>query len=250
MLRSITMATMITTLAVTPTACAQDVNTQDKEAIETVVKDYLLENPEIIIEALNVLDERIKQEAEETAKIALAQNRDALYNNPNDYSIGPDDAEVTIVEFFDYKCPPCKASAQWVNAAPANYDGKVRVVFKEFPILSAESVQASYAALAAGKQGKYVEMHRALMSDRSKLADADIDRIAESVGVDVEKMREDMKSEAIEQAIEDNRSLAQKIQAGSTPTFIVNDTLHVGGVSASAYPGSVEAMEKLIKESS
>ena len=250
MLRFLPVAAMMTALALFPTACAQEVNTSDKAAIEKVVKDYLLENPEIIIEALSVLDERMEAEAAAAAKLALSENKDELYNNPNDYSIGPDDAEVTIVEFFDYKCPPCKASAKWVNAAPANYDGKVRVVFKEFPILSAESIQASYAALAAGKQGKYVEMHRALMSDRSKLADADIDRIAESVGVDVKKMREDMKSEAIKQAIEDNRSLAKKIQAGSTPTFIVNDTLHIGGVSASAYPGSVEAMEKLIKESS
>lgn len=228
MLRSFLSAAIITGFALSTTACAQSVDTADKEAIEKVVKEYLLENPEIIIEALNVLDERQEKEAEEAARKAVAANSDAIFYNASDYSIGPADAEVTIVEFFDYRCGPCRGAAQWVNAAPAKYDGKVRVVFKEFPILSPESRQAALAALAAGEQGKYPEMHRALMQDRSGFKEADIDRVAKSVGVDVEKMREDMKSPALEKALDDTRALAQTIGANSTPTFIVGDELFAG----------------------
>lgn len=228
MFRSITSAIAITSLALSTAACAQEVNTADKDAIEKVVKDYLLENPEIIIEALTVLDERQKAEATEQARLQIAANSDAIYNNPGDYSIGPPDAEITIVEFFDYRCGPCRGAASWVNSAPAAYDGKVRVVFKEFPILSPESRQAALAALAAGEQGKYPQMHRALMQDRSGFKKADIDRVAKSVGVDIEKMREDMKSPALEKVLDDTYALAQTIGANSTPTFIVNDEMFAG----------------------
>jgi len=242
MLRSLISAAMITGFALSTTACAQDVDTADKAAIEKVVKDYLLENPEIIIEALNVLDERQQAEAAEAARKLIAANGDAIFNDPNDYSIGPENAEVTIVEFFDYRCGPCRGAAQWVNAAPAAYDGKVRVVFKEFPILSPESRQAALAALAAGEQGKYAEMHRALMQDRSSFNKSDIDRVANSIGLDIEKMREDMKSPALEKTLDDTRELAQKIGANSTPTFIIGDELFAGL--------DLERIERLISEAS
>ena len=242
MLRSLPAAAAMTALALFPAACAQEVNTSDKAAIEKVVKDYLLENPEIIIEALNVLDERMEAEAAEAAKLALSENGDALYNNANDYTIGPDDAAVTVVEFFDYRCGFCKRAAGWVNGAPAKYDGKVRVVFKEMPILSPESREAALAALAAGKQGKYQEIHRAMMADRSTFQKADIDRIAASVGVDIDQMREDMKSEELLEIVNDNIQLAATItgENPSAPTFVVGGEIIRGA--------DIERLEQLIDE--
>lgn len=242
MLRTASIIAIISAAAFTTSACAQEVNTADKDAIEKVVKDYLLENPEIIIDALNVLDERQKEQAAEEARAAVLANNDAIFNDPRDYSIGPDNADVTLVEFFDYRCGPCRGAATWVNAAPAKYDGKIRVVFKEFPILSPESRQAALAALAAGEQGKYAEMHRALMQDRSGFKKADIDRVAKSVGLDIEKMREDMKSPALEKTLDDTRDLAMTIGANSTPTFIINDELFAGL--------DLERIERLIAEAS
>lgn len=244
MLRSASIAALMTVFAVLPTACAQEVNTQDKEAIEQIVKDYLLENPEIIIDALNVLDERMQQEAAEAAKLALSQNADALYSNASDYSIGPPDADITLVEFFDYRCGYCKSAAQWVNGAPAKYDGNVRVVFKEMPILSPESRDASLAALAAGKQGKYQEMHRAMMADRSSFKMADIDRIAESIGLDLDQMHTDMKSDELGSIIDANIELAGTItgESPSAPTFVIAGEVVKGA--------NVPRLEELIEENS
>ena len=242
MLRSMSITAMIAALAFIPAACAQEVNTADKAAVEKIVKDYLMEHPEVILEALNALDERMQAEAAEEARKAVAANGDAIYKDARDYSIGPADAPVTIVEFFDYRCGPCRGAAQWVNGAPAKYDGKVRVVFKEFPILSPESRQAALAALAAGEQGKYVEMHRALMKDRSSFKKADIDRVAKSVGVDIEKMRKDMESPALSAQLDDTKELARTIGANSTPTFVIDDEVFAGL--------DLERIERLVKEGS
>ncbi|MEO1189060.1 MAG: thioredoxin domain-containing protein, partial [Pseudomonadota bacterium] len=196
MTRTLSMALAATAIALTP-ACAQEsVNTADKEAIEKIVYDYIMENPEVIEDALIALSEKRAAEEAALAMAAIADNQDALINNAADYSIGPADAPVTVVEFFDYRCGFCKRSAQWATELPEKYDNQVRVVFKEFPILSTESEKAALAAIAAGKQDKYIEMHMALMEldNGSGFGPEQIDAAAESIGVDVAMMRADMKS--------------------------------------------------------
>ncbi len=207
---------------------AAEPDVTDKAAVEQIVRDYILENPEIIEEALITLAQR--QEAEEQARVAqaLTDNADALYGDPRDFSIGPEDAAVTIVEFFDYRCGFCKASVDWVQSLPEEHDGKVRVVFKEFPILSPESREASLAALAAGKQGKYVEMHQALMKSRSQLKQSDIEEIAESVGVDLAKLEADAKSTSVQKQISDVRALAEATGTRATPTFVIDGQIVSG----------------------
>ncbi|MEO0981183.1 MAG: DsbA family protein [Pseudomonadota bacterium] len=213
-------------LALSVTACAQEasngVSAADKAAIEEIVHAYILENPEIVEAALIQLGEQREAEEEERARQAILAQADAIYNDPRDFSIGPADAPVTVVEFFDYRCGFCKASVEWVTALPAKHDGQVRVIFKEFPILSTESREAALAALAAGEQGKYVEMHRALMQSPSKLSDDDIEEIAESVGVDIAKLRADAKSTDVQRHVADVRALAEATGTRATPTFIIN----------------------------
>ena len=210
-------------------ACADEAasaSTQSvsKAEVEDIVRDYILENPEIIEEALLILDARQKAEEERLAREAIADNHDALYNHASDYSIGPDDAEVTVVEFFDYRCGYCKRSVDYVAALPANYDGKVRVVFKDLPILSPESRVAARAAIAAGLQGKYFEMHVALMESRGNFTNAEINMIAQSVGVDVEQMRDDMDTDAVNDHLAESLDLARRLGVSGTPAFYVGDT--------------------------
>jgi protein-disulfide isomerase len=225
MARTFSLALAATAIALTP-ACAQEqVGTADKEAIEKIVADYIMENPEIIEDALIALSEKRAAEEAEQARAAIAENQDALINNAADYSIGPADAPVTVVEFFDYRCGFCKRSAEWATELPEKYDNQVRVVFKEFPILSAESEKAALAAIAAGKQGKYIEMHMALMEldNGSGFGPEQIDAAAESIGVNVDTMRADMKSIEVQKTVADAKSLARELGITGTPAFVIGN---------------------------
>ena len=203
-------------------ACAQanpaeKVSVADRAAVEQIVRDYILENPEIIEEAL------VELAARERARMAVA-----LASDPRDYSMGPADAKVTIVEFFDYRCGFCKRSMEWLIETAEAHPDDIRVVFKELPILSEESRTAALAALAAGEQGKYMQMHQALMASRSDFSDAAIDDIARSVGVDVARMRADMGSRELLQQVADVRAEAISVDATATPTFFINGRVVAG----------------------
>lgn len=242
MTRALYSAIAATAIALTP-ACAQSqVDTSDKEAIEKIVADYILENPQIIEDALIALSEQRAAEEAQLARTAIADNQDALFNNAGDYFVGPADAPVTVVEFFDYRCGFCKRSAQWALELPEKYDNQVRVVFKEYPILSTESEKAALAALAAGKQDKYVEMHMALMEldNGSGFGPDQIDAVAESVGVDVAKMRADMKSIAVQKTVSDAKSLARTLGISGTPNFIVG-TEQVSGADTRQVEALIES---------
>ncbi|MEL6830476.1 MAG: thioredoxin domain-containing protein, partial [Pseudomonadota bacterium] len=221
MRRSLSLALPVAALMLTP-ACAQDqIDTTNREAIEEIVRSYILENPEIIEEALIELSNRERVAEAERARENVAANQDALFNNSADFSVGPADAPVTIVEFFDYRCGFCKRSADWAVGLPEQFDNQVRIIFKEYPILSPESEKAALAAIAAGKQGKYVEMHMALMEldNGSGFGDDQIDTLADEIGIDVAKMRADMKSIDVQAAVADSKALAQTIGISGTPNF-------------------------------
>jgi protein-disulfide isomerase len=160
-----TLTAAMAALVLTP-ACAESKAAPgtDRAETEQIIREYILENPELIEEALIKLQAKQKAAASEAAEAAIAANFAALYENEDDYSVGPADAEIVVVEFFDYRCGWCKRSVDWVRALPETHDGKVRVVFKELPIFGGISETASLAALAAGKQGKYTEFHMALMA--------------------------------------------------------------------------------------
>lgn len=190
-----------------------------KADIEKIVKEYLLENPEIIRDALIELD--LKEDRQ-----ALAAVSDALRNDPRDVTIGPKDAKVTVVEFFDYNCGYCKRATDWVKDVMEEHPNDVRVVFKELPILDGRtktSRHAAKAALSAAKQGKYTAVHFALMSERS-LNKERVREIVKEAGVDMKKFDVDMADPALERQIDDTLLLANRIPSlTGTPFFVIND---------------------------
>ncbi|MEM9054625.1 MAG: thioredoxin domain-containing protein [Pseudomonadota bacterium] len=232
----------VSALVLTPACAQQEVDTSDRAAIENVVREYILENPEIIEEALIALQAKRNAAEMESARDAIANNADALFNTASDYSVGPADAPVTVVEFFDYRCGFCKRSAEWAVNLPEQYDGQVRVVFKELPILSAESEKAALAALAAGQQDKYLEMHVALMEldNGSGFGPDAIDSAAKEAGVDVVKMRADMNSMDVQKQLADMKSLARTLDINGTPNFIVG-TSQVPGADTNAVQALIDA---------
>ncbi len=245
--RTISAALVTTVIALTP-ACAQEqVDLTDKTAIEDIVRAYILENPEIIEDALILLAQREDEADAAAVSEAILANYDAIYSDPANYSIGPADAPVTLVEFFDYRCAYCKRSAEWTMSVPEKYDNQVRVVFKELPILSPESEKAALAAVAAGRQGKYAEFHLALMrlDNQSGFGPEAIDAAAESAGVDVALMRADMRSIPVQKAVSDSKSLARVIGITGTPIFMIGSQ-NVPGADIPRLEAMIEAeLQKL-----
>ena len=201
----------------------------DRAAIEAIVHEYLLENPEVISDALRVLRERQEMATLEEQRAQIAALGDQLFDNPQSPVMGNPDGDVTVVEFFDYNCGYCKTVLDDVFAL-VEQDADVRVVFKELPILAPSSVTAARAALAASAQGLYVDYHNALMEHRGGLSDDTIFSLAEQVGLDVDRLRADMEDPAIDRAIADNLALARALGVRGTPAFVVGETVIPGAV--------------------
>jgi protein-disulfide isomerase len=202
-----------------------------KDEIRTTVRNYLIENPTVIVEALEVLQARQQQGGQTTTRNAISANEELLINAPGDPVIGNPDAGITLVEFFDYQCPYCKQMAGDLIEL-AQEDPDLRIVFKEFPVFGTESTLAARAALAADKQGKYAEFHLGIMTLRGTPSDAAIMRLAGSLGLDKTRFRADMQSDAIEAIIQENYELAQDIGVRGTPAFIIGNQLIPGAMSA------------------
>ncbi len=197
----------------------------NKAEIENVVKSYILDNPEIIEDALRLL-------AEKRDRQSITAVGQELWFDKRDFSIGAKDAKVTLVEFFDYNCTYCKRTTDWLQDVIRKHPNDVRVIFKELPILERRtktSRNAARAALAAKRQGKYSEMHFALM-DGTNLNEKFINSAAIKLGLDMKKFHADMKTDAVEEQIEDTMFLASRIPGlTGTPFFVINTKFMASG---------------------
>lgn len=208
------------------------------DRIKALVAETLRENPELVLEALQALEARQAEAQAATAASVLTKERTTLERDPNAPILGNPDGDVTIVEFFDYNCPYCKRAMPEVNALMAE-DTNVSLVLREWPILSEGSAFAARAALASRQQGKYAEMHDALMTMRGKVEAEAVLRIAGEVGLDVEKLKIDMQSPEVEEHIATSMRLAEALGFNGTPSFVVGDQLIPGFVEK---PQLVEAV--------
>ena len=240
--------TTIAAVGLMTSSCAEagSETTMTKSEIEALVKDYILENPEIIREAIIKLQQKEALQEQETFRESIVSAKDALENDPRDAVIGPADAKVTIVEFFDYNCGYCKRATPWIEEAVEKYGSDVRVVFKELPILddrTRTSRLASRAALAANKQGKYQEMHFALMN-HTRLTGDIIRKTAEDVGLDMNRYKADLADPTIDQHINDTLQLANRLPAlTGTPFFVVGGE-YISGADTARLEQLVEAQLK------
>jgi protein-disulfide isomerase len=194
---------------------------------EQRVKNYLLEHPEVISEAINRLEAKQGEQDAAAAKTRLQPYTAEVFEDPNSPVSGNPNGDVTLVEFFDYNCPWCRTMAPLMTQVEAA-DPKLRIVYKEFPILGADSLVAAKAALAANKQGKYVAFHRALYQLRGHVDEGKVLEVARTVGLDVDRLRGDMQDEAIEVALDKNNKLAQALHITGTPGFVVGDEITSG----------------------
>jgi protein-disulfide isomerase len=209
---------------------------KDRKAIEAIIRDYILTNPEIIPEAVEVLQNRQRMSAlgplRESIERPFAGN--GFAGNPN--------GDVVMVEFSDFACPYCRSNAQDVDRLIQS-DPNVKVVFRELPILSPQSEQAALMALAAASQGKYYAFHKAMFA-AGRPSDATIAQAARAAGLDMEAAARFAASPEAKAEIEANKAMIQKIPFGQgfgTPAWIVGDEIAVGAVG---YSGLVELVGK------
>jgi protein-disulfide isomerase len=153
--------------------------------------------------------------------------------------LGNRNGDVTVVEFFDYRCPYCKRAAPVLDEV-IKADGRVRRVMKEFPILGPDSVIASRAALAARAQGKYEELHRALIGARGQLDESAVMAAAKGVGLDLDRLRRDMRSTEIDGIIRRNRELAESLEITGTPAFVIGDAFLPGAADAATFRSLIQ----------
>ena len=197
------------------------------DAIRKIVREYLIEHPEVLIEAQQALQaKRAAQEAEQ-AQQAILLYRDELFSDPEAPVAGNPDGAITLVEFFDYRCGYCRRVKPTVETLLAENDD-LRFVFKEFPILGPESTEAARAALAARSQGNYEAFHWALMEAEGSFDRDHILSVARSVGLDVVRLTRDMEEPALDALIERNAALANALGIGGTPAFVIGDRV-IGG---------------------
>ncbi|MGF1456252.1 MAG: DsbA family protein [Alphaproteobacteria bacterium] len=208
----------LTALALSASARADKVAVPD--ALREQVRQVIMDNPEIIIEALDAFEQRREREAEGAQKEAIGANMDALWSLPGLHVAGNPTGKIKMVEFFDYRCGFCKqAMPSVIEMIEENKD--LAVAFVEFPILSPESVTASKAAIAAGFQDRYFDMHRALMKASGSLNEARIMAIASNLGLDTKRLKKDMASEKTDTIVQAHRDMATTLRVNGTPSFII-----------------------------
>ncbi len=235
-------------LAATVSACGQADETEgdarSRGEIEEIVRSYILENPEIIEEALIELQARARDRERQAVSDAALQNAAALAEGEGMPKFGPEPeaARVTVVEFFDYKCPYCAVTNDWMQGVIADHGDQVRVVLKEFPVLGAESVEAARAALAVWdiQPDGYLTFHEAMMTASGPLPSDRIDTLAEASGVDVAAMRAAMEDESVGERISEVRALAREIGITGTPFFVIGQEV-VPGADVAALERALEA---------
>lgn len=211
-----------------------------KHEIETIVHDYLIEHPEVLMEAAEKLHKKQLEQAKNAEKTYLETYKEEIFNSPHDGSVGPKDARNVIVEFSDYNCGYCKRVKKlFFNVINKHKDkNDLRFVFKEFPILGPGSEAAAKTSLAVAKTypDSFLDFHMAIINQQSKLASFDdIKPIAEKLGFDWEKLLVLAQSKEIASVIEQNINLGMAMEITGTPCYIINGKFLRGAPQSESY---------------
>jgi len=237
------MAATIVMLSMPFTAfAAETLSAAQKTEVEQVVREYLVKNPEVIIEAINELQRRDKLAEAERQRDAMKAMSSDLTTNPNDPVMGNPNGDVTMVEFFDYRCGFCKRVFDDVQTL-LKEDGNIRYVLKEFPILGDDSVYASRASMAVWLHQRdfYAPFHGAMMSNKGDLSTDKVMSLAEKAGVNTDALVAQMKDPTIDKTFAATQSQAQALSLTGTPAFIVGDNIAPGAIPLAAMKQLVDA---------
>src|SRR6201989_1851941 len=220
-------------LGAPPSASAQSFSDTQRGDIESIVRNYLIAHPEVLEEAMAELSRRQTAAEAEKHEASVTKNADAIFNSPRGVTIGAKDGDVTFVEFFDYNCGYCKrAMTDMLDLMKA--DPKLKVVLKEFPVLSQGSVEGAQVAVAVRMQDptgkKYLDFHQKLLGGRGAADKARAMAVAKDAGLDTARIEKDLASPEVKATIEENIKLAEAMGLNGTPSYVIGKQIVVGAV--------------------
>ena len=237
MKKLISMIVVALSLALPLQAAAEGLS---EDRVRELVLETIHENPDIVMEAVAILDSRQAEAQAASQAEVLDEERETLERDPNAPVLGNPEGDVTVVEFFDYNCPYCRRAKPEIEALLAA-DPNVRLVYREWPILGEGSVFAARAALAAREQGLYEDFHWAMMGMNGRAEESAVLRIAEEIGLDIVQLRRDMEAQEIDAHIQTSMRLARALGITGTPSFVIGDALVPGVVD-------VERLQTLVSD--
>jgi len=232
--------------AATP-AHAQTFSSDQRREVEGIVKDYLLQHPEVMQEVMAEMEKHQQAAEAEKHRAAVAENNATLFSSPHQVVLGNPRGNVTMVEFFDYNCGYCKrAMTDMLDLLKS--DPNLRFVLKEFPVLGEGSVEAARVAVAARMQDatgkKYLEFHQKLLGGRGAADKARALAVAKEVGFDMARIEKDMSSDEVKKTIDEDIKLADAIGVSGTPTYVVGGEVVVGAVGIDALREKIKSERK------
>ena len=223
-----------------------DFTQSQKDALGPIIKEYLKENPSVVVEALEEYRVQQEQEAMKAAQAGIQDNI-AYLTRADAPSVGNPEADVTVVEFFDYNCGYCKRAVPDIQNI-LKEDKNVRFVFKEMPILGPTSRTAALWALAAHEQGKYFDYHVALMEHRGQKTEEELEKLAKKVGLDAAKMKADIENGEIAKELDKSLEVARSIGVSGTPAFIIGDQFVPGYIGEDGLKNALEEARSAKKD--
>jgi protein-disulfide isomerase len=237
-LRPLAAALFACAIALPTAASAQSFSAEQRGEIETIIREYLMKNPEVLKDVIAEMEKREAAADAEKHRAAVAENHETIFNSTRQVTIGNAQGDTTLVEFFDYNCGYCKRALSDMLDLMKN-DSKLRVVLKEFPVLGEGSTQAAQVAVAVRMQDKtggkkYLEFHQKLLGGRGAADKARALAVAKEIGLDMARLEKDMASEEVKTTLAESFKLAEAMGLNGTPSYVVGTDVVVGAIGLDA----------------
>lgn len=223
-----------------PMMANAEMTPEQKKEVESLVRQYILDNGDVLIESVNKYQTKQEEEANKEAQTKAAEFLKVIKDDKNLAIAGNPKGDVTVVEFFDYNCGYCKKAFEEIQSLVKD-DKNVKIVLYDMPILGPSSMEVSKWALAAKKQGKYFEYHAALMLHNGEKDEATFKKLATDSGLDAEKLAKDKADPSIEEEIKKHIETAQSLGFSGTPGFLINDKVFRGYIPYDAMKDTIKA---------
>jgi protein-disulfide isomerase len=240
------LAVALTAFTFSTPLAADEFSASQKSEIETIIKNYLMKNPEVLRDAINELENREKTAEAESRSKLLNNLQGPLYTSPYQAVVGNQNGKLTLIEFFDYNCGYCKKMLPDI-ARIMKDEPDLRVVLRDYPILSDASVEAAQVAAAVRNQfqgEKFWEFHQKLLGSHGPVGKAQALAVAQSLGADMDKIAKDMEAPSVKEGLDESDQLGRDLALNGTPSYVIGDDVVVGAVGYDALKAKLDNVRK------